>query len=86
NPRQTNILCDRSLLGAYSQNRRQVTPDLVELAAREALGLDTRLPASVGRRLFGNLKGGPLLWIEALVACLAVLMLVLLLHKVLTKP
>ncbi len=85
NPRQTNILCDRALLGAYSQNRRQVTPDLVDLAAREALGVDTGLPASVGRRLFGNLKGGPLLWIEALVACLAALMMVLLLHKVLTR-
>ena len=86
NPRQTNILCDRAMLGAYSQNRRQVTPDIVELAAREALGLDTRMPATVGRRLFGKLQSSPLLWIEALVAVLAAVMMGLLLHKALTRP
>lgn len=37
-PRLINILCDRALLGAYSQSVRQVTPELVALAAAEVFG------------------------------------------------
>lgn len=37
-PRLINIVCDRALLGAYSQNARTVTPEIVRKAAREAIG------------------------------------------------
>lgn len=37
-PRLINILCDRSLLGAYAQSVRQVTPELVAQAAAEVFG------------------------------------------------
>jgi general secretion pathway protein A len=32
-PRLINLLCDRSLLGAYSARSNRVTPELVERAA-----------------------------------------------------
>ena len=34
-PRLVNVICDRSLLGAYARNRPQVTWSLVRRAARE---------------------------------------------------
>jgi general secretion pathway protein A len=37
-PRLVNILCDRSLLGAYARNERFVLPATVQAAAIEALG------------------------------------------------
>jgi general secretion pathway protein A len=37
-PRLINILCDRALLGAYATGHRQVTPEIVERAAREVSG------------------------------------------------
>lgn len=37
-PRLINVLCDRALLGAYASGTRQVTPEIVRGAAREALG------------------------------------------------
>lgn len=37
-PRLVNVICDRALLGAYSQGLRQVTPEIVHKAAEEALG------------------------------------------------
>ncbi|MFT4047372.1 MAG: AAA family ATPase, partial [Solimonas sp.] len=37
-PRLINIVCDRALLGAYAQNARVVTPEIVRKAAREAIG------------------------------------------------
>ena len=37
-PRLVNILCDRSLLGAYARNERVVTPAIVNAASAEALG------------------------------------------------
>ncbi|WP_028079683.1 ExeA family protein [Solimonas soli] len=37
-PRLINIVCDRALLGAYAQNARTVTPEIVRKAAREAIG------------------------------------------------
>ena len=37
-PRLINIVCDRALLGAYAQNARRVTPEIVRKAAREAIG------------------------------------------------
>jgi len=37
-PRLVNILCDRSLLGAYASNEHVVTPQIVQGAAAESLG------------------------------------------------
>jgi general secretion pathway protein A len=37
-PRVINVTCDRALLGAYTQEARQVTPSLVRLAAGEVYG------------------------------------------------
>jgi len=37
-PRITNLICDRSLLGAYSESELQVTPKIVAKAAAEILG------------------------------------------------
>jgi len=37
-PRLVNVLSDRALLGAYAAGAKQVTPDLVERAAREVAG------------------------------------------------
>ncbi len=45
-PRLVNILCDRALLGAYSQSLRQVTPALVSQAAAEVLGSTATLSPS----------------------------------------
>ena len=44
-PRLVNILCDRALLGAYATGHRQVTPELVERAAKE-VGGETLVGAS----------------------------------------
>jgi len=75
-PRVINILCDRALLGAYSQSVRQVTPELVEQAAAEVLGVPaslmtgTRSHRSSGRRKPSltlpkfALPGGWLRWAE----------------------
>lgn len=49
-PRLINVICDRALLGAYSQNVRQVSAGLVRQAAREALPNGSgRLSGSGGR-------------------------------------
>jgi general secretion pathway protein A len=37
-PRRINLLCDRALLGAYVENRAQVTRTIVRRAAREVFG------------------------------------------------
>ena len=37
-PRVINVICDRSLLGAYSLDRHRVTPSLVRAAAAEVFG------------------------------------------------
>jgi general secretion pathway protein A len=37
-PRLINILCDRALLGAYATGVREITPEIVERAAREVSG------------------------------------------------
>ena len=47
-PRLINILCDRALLGAYATGHKQVTPEIVERAARE-VGGETAAPP--GRRV-----------------------------------
>lgn len=37
-PRLINIVCDRALLGAYAQNARRISPEIVRKAAIEAVG------------------------------------------------
>lgn len=41
-PRLVNVICDRALLGAYSEESRQVTRRIVERAAREVSGNSMR--------------------------------------------
>ncbi|MGH8443305.1 MAG: ExeA family protein, partial [Nevskiaceae bacterium] len=38
-PRLINVLCDRALLGAYASGSREVTPEIVDRAAREVSGV-----------------------------------------------
>jgi len=57
-PRLVNVICDRALLGAYTQELRQVDAALVKRAAHEVLGESTAARRS---------------WRPALVAALAVL-------------
>ncbi len=40
-PRLINVICDRALLGAYSQEVRQITPQIVRKAAAEVSGEST---------------------------------------------
>ena len=54
-PRIMNVICDRALLGAYSQERRAVDKKLVRGAAREVAGEDVK------QRAFGK-------WLTGLVA------------------
>ncbi|MGZ8924111.1 MAG: ExeA family protein [Methylosarcina sp.] len=41
-PRIINILCDRALLGAYASDTQTITPQIVQVAARETLPQDHR--------------------------------------------
>ncbi|HUS23412.1 MAG TPA: AAA family ATPase, partial [Candidatus Binatia bacterium] len=43
-PRLVNVLCDRALLGAYAEGMKQVTPQIVERAAREVYGETPKAP------------------------------------------
>ncbi len=72
-PRLINILCDRALLGAYAQGLRQVTPELVKLAAAEILGT----PAAQQRARL-TLPGGWLRWAEGALILAGVLLATLL--------
>ena len=45
-PRLINVICDRALLGAYSQSARQVTVETVNAAAGEVLGVPVRAAAA----------------------------------------
>ena len=40
-PRRINLLCDRALLGAYVENRQEVTPKVLRRAAREIFASDS---------------------------------------------
>ena len=50
-PRLINVLCDRSLLGAYAHDQRQVTPAVVNRAAHEVGGLRRTLPMPIALAL-----------------------------------
>jgi general secretion pathway protein A len=52
-PRRINLLCDRALLGAYAEGKREVDRAIVKKAAHEVFGNDrTRIPAKVRYRRY----------------------------------
>ncbi len=72
-PRQINIICDRALLGAYARGLRTVTPEIVDHAAEEVLGLPVRPQAGLRQRLRPP-QGIPMLhWIEGALAVAALI-------------
>ena len=50
-PRRINLICDRTLLGAYGQGRRRIDRAMVDRAAREVLGEEGMPPTSGFERL-----------------------------------
>lgn len=48
-PRRINLLCDRAMLGAYTSNRREIDPGIVQKAAREIFGSAGKGSAPAGR-------------------------------------
>ncbi|HEU0195824.1 MAG TPA: AAA family ATPase [Nevskiaceae bacterium] len=82
-PRLINVLCDRALLGAYAQNLPQVTPQVVHQAASEVLGT----PAPIAWRTRVQKWGQriPLVGVEAVLACAALIVAGVLLGRVLTS-
>ena len=54
-PRLVNHLCDRSLLGAYSLEKRMVTKAIVTEAAKETLNIDAQSLSVLHRPWFTNL-------------------------------
>lgn len=52
-PRRINLLCDRALLGAYAEGKREVDRAIVKKAAREVFGNDRiRIPAKARYRRY----------------------------------
>ncbi|MES2684981.1 MAG: AAA family ATPase [Pseudomonadota bacterium] len=89
-PRLVNILCDRALLGAYSQSLRQVTPELVTQAAAEVLGTTATLSAPARRSKTARqpfawpriaLPGGWLRWAEGLLVLVGLTLAAVLLMR-----
>jgi general secretion pathway protein A len=70
-PRLINIVCDRSLLGAYAQQSRVVSPDMVRKAAQEAIGT---LPTEFDPRAPFRWLRIELGWALALIACAGLLL------------
>jgi general secretion pathway protein A len=66
-PRRINLLCDRALLGAYVENRRQVTRSIVQKAGAEVFGPKVarpgpRFPAVLAGVALGALISGAAFW------------------------
>lgn len=84
-PRLVNILCDRAMLGAYSQGLRRVQPDTVRRAAGESIGAVPSVSGaerwSLGKPGWLQLPQSRLRWIEAVLACVAVLISIALVHQ-----
>lgn len=85
-PRLINILCDRALLGAYSQNLRQVTPDIIHKSAEEALGITAAGAISIPQRAISKpmvmrRQTLPLRWMEITLASAALIVAALLLWQ-----
>jgi general secretion pathway protein A len=60
-PRLINLLCNRSLLGAYAQNKSVVSKKILKQAAREVLGeLDSERKSPPGKKLAITLGLGSL--------------------------
>lgn len=97
-PRLINILCDRALLGAYSQSLRQVTPELVSQAAAEVFGTPASLiagtrTAPTAKRPMPALKlpslslpGGWLRWAEGALVLAGLLLAATLLLRTWRAP
>ena len=51
-PRRINLLCDRSMLGAYAHGKHQIDTEIVEKSAREVFGKSE--PAGPDRLRFGS--------------------------------
>jgi general secretion pathway protein A len=65
-PRLINVICDRALLGAYTEERDQVTAGVVRRAAREVRGPALRGPALLWR-CAAALALGAAVWAAVLV-------------------
>jgi general secretion pathway protein A len=65
-PRLINVICDRALLGSYTEDRREITAALVRRAAAEVLGRRLgpgwRAPALAASCLLLLLLGAALAW------------------------
>lgn len=73
-PRLMNLIADRSLLGAWSREQRQVDRKLVDAAAEEVFGTEPR-PRPAQRRLPGAAVAAAVLVAAALVAAAAAIYL-----------
>ncbi len=82
-PRQINIICDRSLLGAYARGLRAVTPAIVDQAAVEVTGVQPNQSASgwLAKRL--RPRAVPLPWVESALAIAALVIAGVLLNQTL---
>ncbi|WP_273457606.1 ExeA family protein [Nevskia ramosa] len=82
-PRQINIICDRSLLGAYARGLRSVTPAIVDQAAVEVTGVQPSQSASgwLAKRL--RPRAVPLPWVESALAIAALVIAGVLLNQTL---
>ena len=82
-PRQINIICDRSLLGAYARGLRSITPAIVDQAAVEVTGVQPSQSASgwLAKRL--RPRAVPLPWVESALAIAALVIAGVLLNQTL---
>ncbi|QAU35185.1 ExeA family protein [Janthinobacterium sp. 17J80-10] len=68
-PRRINLLCDRALLGAYAASRSEITPAIIEQAAREVFDVDNGTTGAAARHwqlaiagIAGAMLTGALAW------------------------
>ena len=73
-PRVINLVCDRSLLGAYAENKKSIETPLLQTAAKEVLGKSLILHKEENRTLFRTLLVSNN-WIAILGLCIACLTL-----------
>lgn len=73
-PRVINLVCDRSLLGAYAENKKSIETPLLQTAAKEVLGKSLILHKEESRTLFRTLNVSNN-WIAILGLCIACLTL-----------
>jgi general secretion pathway protein A len=85
-PRQINIICDRALLGAYARGTREVTPEIADQAAREALGQAPQPGIGPGSRLRALLRPLSPRWVEGALAVAALIVAGVLLSERFDRP